>query len=180
MQSLAVHQRVPPSHLWGQPLPTELVTAMATEAQRALSVAGYQHNGKRNAAVGEAANHFAAQVDLAALVARSTGLEVEQPHTGVYLGYTAGQFLDFHVDEARFGEANLIICLKHARRAGADKASATVFLSAAGYLECGASWAAVSFSTGHLRRTAGRRSALGRASPSSASASARVIRPSVF
>ncbi|MGW4693248.1 tetratricopeptide repeat protein [Kitasatospora cineracea] len=136
VQSLAVHQRVQPRHLWDQPFPTELVAAMAAEAERVLAADGYRHNGKRNAAVGDAANRFAAQVDLAAIVARSTSLDVEQPHTGVYIGYTEGQFLDFHLDEAGFGEANLIICLARTRRAGTAKASTTVFISAAGYLEC--------------------------------------------
>ncbi|WP_051055321.1 MULTISPECIES: tetratricopeptide repeat protein [Kitasatospora] len=136
VQSLALHQRVQPRHLWDQPFPTELVAAMAAEAEKALAADGYRHNGKRNAAVCDAANHFAAQVDLAAIVARSTGLDVEQPHTGVYIGYTEGQSLDFHVDEAGFGEANLIICLARTRRTGTAKASTTVFISAAGHLEC--------------------------------------------
>ncbi|AUG78656.1 hypothetical protein CFP65_3879 [Kitasatospora sp. MMS16-BH015] len=136
VQSLAMYQRVQPRHLWDQPFPAELITAMAAEAEKALTADGYQHNGKRNAAVGKAANHFAAQVDLAALVAQSTGLDVEQPHTGVYIGYTEGQSLDFHVDEAGFGEANLIICLARTRPTEADRASTTVFISAAGYLEC--------------------------------------------
>ncbi|MGW2542250.1 tetratricopeptide repeat protein [Kitasatospora sp. NPDC001574] len=136
VRSLAVHQRVQPRHLWDQPFPADLITAMAAEAERALSADGYQHNGKRNAAVGDAANHFATRADLAALVARSTGLDVEQPHTGVYIGYTEGQSLDFHVDEAGFGEANLIICLKRTCPTEADKASTSVFISAAGYLEC--------------------------------------------
>ncbi|MFI0941133.1 tetratricopeptide repeat protein [Streptomyces sp. NPDC021020] len=134
VRSLAVHQRVQPRHLQDQPFAAELVAAMASEADKALLSDGYRHNGKRNAAVGEAANHFAAQVDLAALMARSTGLDVEQPHTGVYIGYTEGQFLDFHVDEAGFGDANLIICLGHTRGPEAAQASTTVFISAGGYL----------------------------------------------
>ncbi len=136
VQSLAVHQRVQPRHLWDQPFPAELVAAMAAEAERALAADGYRHNGKRNAPVGEVAHRFAAQVDLAATVARSTGLAVEQPHTGVYIGYTAGQFLDFHLDEDRFGEANLIVCLKHTRCPGTAQVSATVFIGGTGYLEC--------------------------------------------
>ncbi|MFD0566026.1 tetratricopeptide repeat protein [Kitasatospora saccharophila] len=136
IQGLAAHQRVQPRHLWDQPFPAELVAAMATEAEKALFSEGYLHNGKRNTAVGEAANHFASQVDLAAIVARATGLEVEQPHTGVYIGYTEGQSLDFHLDEAGFGEANLIICLQHTRPIDAGRASTTAFISAAGYLEC--------------------------------------------
>jgi hypothetical protein len=135
VQSLSVHQRVQPRYLRDQPFAAELVAAMAAEAEKALSADGYRHNGKRNAAVGEAANHFAAQVDLAAMVARSTGLDVEQPHTGVYIGYTEGQFLDFHVDEAGFGDANLIICLRHTRSPEVARASTTVFISAGGYLQ---------------------------------------------
>ncbi|WP_406737204.1 hypothetical protein OG365_01135 [Streptomyces sp. NBC_00853] len=78
---------------------------MAEEAEKALAADGYLHNGKWNAAVGEAANRFAGQVDLASVVARSTGLEVDQPHNGVYTAYLEeGQFLDFHVDEFGFGE----------------------------------------------------------------------------
>jgi predicted 2-oxoglutarate/Fe(II)-dependent dioxygenase YbiX len=109
---------------------------MAEEAEKALSADGYLHNGKRNAPVGNTATRFAAQADLAAVVARSTGLEVEQPHTGVYIAYEEGQFLDFHVDESGFGEANLILCLKHARPTGAPRVSTTVFINADGYLEC--------------------------------------------
>ncbi|GLX40735.1 hypothetical protein Sros01_68080 [Streptomyces roseochromogenus] len=60
---------------------------MAEQAEKALTADGYLHNGKWNAAVGEAANRFAGQVDLAVVVARSTGLEVEQPHHGVYIAY---------------------------------------------------------------------------------------------
>ncbi|MGW5349504.1 tetratricopeptide repeat protein [Streptomyces sp. NPDC004031] len=134
VRSLVVHQRVQPQHLRDQPFAAELVAAMAAEAEKALSADGYRHNGKRNAAVGEAANNFTAQIDLAAMVARSTGLDVEQPHTGVYIGYTEGQFLDFHVDEAGFGDANLIVCLRHTRRPGAAPASTTVFINADGYL----------------------------------------------
>lgn len=135
VRSLVVHQRVQPLYLRDQPFAADLVAAMAAEAERALSADGYRHNGKRNAAAGEAANHFTAQVDLAAMVARSTGLEVEQPHTGVYIGYAAGQFLDFHVDEAGFGDANLIICLRHTRRPEAARVSTTIFIGATGYLE---------------------------------------------
>ncbi|WP_327681790.1 tetratricopeptide repeat protein [Kitasatospora sp. NBC_00458] len=136
VRSLAVHQRVQPRHLSDQPFPAQLINAMAAEAEKALATDGYRHNGKRNAAVGEAASRFVTQVDLAALVAQSTRLDVEPPHTGVYIGYTEGQSLDFHVDEAGLGEANLIICLARTRRAGTAKASTTVFISAAGYLEC--------------------------------------------
>ncbi|MFK0191331.1 tetratricopeptide repeat protein [Kitasatospora sp. NPDC090308] len=136
VRGLAAHQRMQPRHLRDHPFPAEPVAAMAAEAEKALFTDGYLHNGKRNAAVGEAANQFATQVDLAALVARFTGLAVEQPHTGVYIGYTEGQSLDFHLDEAGFGEANLIICLQRTRPTQADKASTTVFISTAGYLEC--------------------------------------------
>ncbi|MFF4392871.1 hypothetical protein ACFY0G_40050 [Streptomyces sp. NPDC001552] len=110
---------------------------MAEEAEKALAADGYLHNGKWNAAVGEAANRFAGQVDLASVVARSTGLEVEQPHNGVYTAYLEeGQFLDFHVDEFGFGEANLILYLKHERLAAARTVSCTVFIDADGYREC--------------------------------------------
>ena len=74
---------------------------------------------------------------LAAIVARATGLEVEQPHSGVYIAYLEeGQFLDFHVDEFGFGEANLILCLKHERPTTALTASTTVFIGPDGYREC--------------------------------------------
>ncbi|MFJ2777379.1 hypothetical protein [Kitasatospora sp. NPDC087315] len=115
----------------------ELITTMAQEAEKVLAADGYLHNGKWNAAVGDAANRFAGQVDLASTVARSTGLEVEQPHTGVYIAYLEeGQFLDFHVAEFGFGEANLILCLKHERLPAAPIVSTTVFIGADGYLEC--------------------------------------------
>ncbi|MEU9046823.1 MULTISPECIES: tetratricopeptide repeat protein [unclassified Kitasatospora] len=136
VRGLTAHQRVPPHHLRDQSFPAELIAAMAEEAEKAVAAGGYLHNGKWNAPVGDAANRFAEQVDLAAVVGRSTGLDVEQPHTGVYIGYEEGQFLDFHVDESGFGEANLILCLKHARLAGAPRASTTVFINANGYLEC--------------------------------------------
>ncbi len=134
------YQRVYPRHLRhqrDQSLPSALLAAMTEEAEKAISTDGYLHNGKWNAAVGDAANNFAEQVDLAAVVARSTGLEVEQPHTAVYIGYREeGQFLDFHVDEPGFGEANLILCLRHERPTGAHGVSATVFINTDGYLEC--------------------------------------------
>ncbi|WP_380279959.1 tetratricopeptide repeat protein [Kitasatospora purpeofusca] len=136
VRELTAHQRVSPRHLRDQSFPVELIAAMAEEAEKAVAADGYLHNGKWNAAVGDAANRFAAQVDLAAVVARSTGLEVEQPHTGAYIGYEEGQFLDFHLDESGFGEANLILCLKHARVTGAPTVSTTVFINANGYLEC--------------------------------------------
>ncbi|MFE6056412.1 tetratricopeptide repeat protein [Kitasatospora sp. NPDC056446] len=136
VRGLTAHQRVQPRHLRDQSFPAELIAAMAVEAEKAVATDGYLHNGKWNAAAGNAANRFAAQIDLAAVVARSTGLEVEQPHTGVYIGYEEGQFLDFHVDESGFGEANLILCLKHTRLTGASRASTTVFINADGYLEC--------------------------------------------
>ncbi len=137
VRDLTAHQRVRPRHLRDQSFPVELLAGMAEEAEKALAADGYLHNGKWNAAVGEAANRFAGQVDLAAVVARSTGLEVEQPHNGVYIGYLEeGQFLDFHVDEFGFGEANLILCLKYERLHGAPAVSRTVFIDADGYLEC--------------------------------------------
>ncbi len=134
---LTVHRRVHPRHLRDQSFPTELIAAMVEEAEKAVAVDGYLHNGKWNAAVGDAANRFAGQADLAALVARSTGLDVAQPHTGVYIAYVEeGQFLDFHVDDFGFGEANLILCLKHERPTGAPRVSTTVFIHADGFLEC--------------------------------------------
>ncbi|WP_327258200.1 hypothetical protein [Streptomyces sp. NBC_01244] len=137
VRDLTAHERVRPCHLRDQSFPVELLAGMAEEAERALAADGYLHNGKWNAAVGEAANRFARQVDLAAVVARSTGLEVEQPHTGVYIAYLEeGQFLDFHVDEFGFGEANLILCLGHERLPTAPTVSCTVFINADGYREC--------------------------------------------
>ncbi|MFF2077503.1 tetratricopeptide repeat protein [Kitasatospora sp. NPDC058162] len=137
VRGLTAHQRVHPCHLRDQSFPAELIAAMAEEAEKAVAADGYLHNGKWNAAVGDAATRFAAQIDLAAVVARSTGLEVAQPHTAVYIAYLEeGQFLDFHVDESGFGEANLILCLKHERPTGRSKASTTVFIKADGYLEC--------------------------------------------
>ncbi|MFD8979013.1 tetratricopeptide repeat protein [Streptomyces sp. NPDC059564] len=137
VRALTAHQRVQPCHLRGGEFPVEMVSAMAEEAEKALAANGYLHNGKWNAAVGDAANLFAGQVDLAAVVGRSTGLAVEQPHTGVYIAYLKeGQFLDFHVDEFGFGEANLILCLKHERLTAAPTVSCTVFITADGYLEC--------------------------------------------
>ncbi|WP_052707762.1 hypothetical protein [Streptomyces rubellomurinus] len=133
---LTAQQLVHPRHLRDQSLPAELVAAMAKEAEQAVTADGYLHNGKWNAAVGDAANRFAERVDLAAVVARSTGLDVEQPHTAVYIAYTEeGQFLDFHVDETGFGEANLILCLKHEHTIGDSRMSSTVFITAGGYLE---------------------------------------------
>ncbi|MEU2835180.1 tetratricopeptide repeat protein [Streptomyces lavendulae] len=137
VRDLTAHERVHPRHLRDQSFPAELLAGMAEEAEKALAADGYLHNGKWNAPVGEAANRFAGQVDLAAVVARSAGLEVEQPHNGVYIAYLeGGQFLDFHVDEFGFGEANLILCLKHERLATAPAVSCTVFIDADGYLEC--------------------------------------------
>ncbi|MFD4658949.1 tetratricopeptide repeat protein [Kitasatospora sp. NPDC058444] len=136
VRGLAAHQHVHPRHLRDQSFPVELIAAMAEEAEKAVTADGYLHNGKWNAPVGDAANRFAAQIDLAAVVERSTGLEVEQPHTGVYIGYEEGQFLDFHVDEFGFGEANLILCLKHERPGDLFRASTTVFITPDGYHEC--------------------------------------------
>ncbi|MFF9402155.1 hypothetical protein [Streptomyces sp. NPDC014744] len=113
MRELSKHQRVHQRHLSDQSFPIDLIAAMAQEAEKVLAADGYLDNGMWNAAVGDAANHFARQVDLAAVVAQPTGLEVEQPHNGVYIAYLEeGQFLDFHVDEFGFGEANPILCLK--------------------------------------------------------------------
>ncbi|WP_331747218.1 tetratricopeptide repeat protein (plasmid) [Streptomyces sp. NBC_00853] len=137
VRDLTAHERVHPRHLRDQSFPIDLLADMAQEAEKALAADGYLHNGKWNAAVGEAANRFAGQTDLAAVVARSTSLEVEQPHNGVYIAYLEeGQFLDFHVDEFGFGEANLILCLKHERLTAAPTVSCTVFIDADGYLEC--------------------------------------------
>ncbi|MGW2377421.1 hypothetical protein [Kitasatospora sp. NPDC001683] len=136
VRGLTAHQRVQPRCLRDQSLPSELIAAMADEAEKAVAADGYLHNGKWNAPVGDAANRFVARTDLAAVVAQSTGLEVEQPHTGVYIGYEEGQFLDFHVDESGFGEVNLILCLNHARLTGVPRASTTVFINGDGYLEC--------------------------------------------
>ncbi|MET8542604.1 tetratricopeptide repeat protein [Kitasatospora sp. NPDC004799] len=137
VRGLTVHQRVRPRHLRDQQFPTDLITAMAQEAEKAVAADGYLHNGKWNAPVGDAANRFADRTDLAAVVARSTGLDVEQPHTAVYIAYLEqGQFLDFHLDEIGFGEANLILCLTHERPTGATSPSTTVFITADGYLAC--------------------------------------------
>ncbi|WP_043475204.1 tetratricopeptide repeat protein [Kitasatospora sp. MBT66] len=134
---LSAQQRVHPRHLRDQSIPTELIGVMAKEAEQAITVNGYLHNGKWNAAVGDAANRFAEHIDLATIVARSTGLDVEQPHNAVYIAYLEeGQFLDFHVDTIGFGEANLILCLKHEHPTGESKVSTTVFITADGYLEC--------------------------------------------
>ncbi|MFK0252063.1 tetratricopeptide repeat protein [Streptomyces sp. NPDC090445] len=136
VRTLTQHERLRPRHLRDQ-FPVELISAMTEETEKALAAEGYLHNGKWNAPVGDAANLFASEVDLAAVVARSAGLEVEQPHTGVYIAYLdEGQFLDFHVDEFGFGEANLILCLKHDRPTTAPTASATVFVNADGYRAC--------------------------------------------
>ncbi|MFB7669736.1 tetratricopeptide repeat protein [Kitasatospora sp. NPDC056138] len=132
---LTAHQRVHLRHLRDQSFPSALLTAMAEEAEKAVAADGYLHNGKWNAATLDAASHFVGQVDLAAVVARFSGLAVEPPHTAVYIAYEEGQHLDFHLDEFGFGEANLILCLKHERPAGLPRASATVFLAADGYLE---------------------------------------------
>ncbi|MGW5342888.1 tetratricopeptide repeat protein [Streptomyces sp. NPDC004050] len=137
VRDLSTYERVRPRHLRNQPFPAELLAGMEEEAKKALTTDGYLHNGKWNAAVGEAANLFAGQVDLAAVVAGATGLDVEQPHTAVYIAYLdQGQFLDFHLDEFGFGEANLILCLKHERPPTAPTGSCTVFITADGYLEC--------------------------------------------
>ncbi|MFF4816084.1 hypothetical protein ACFY2K_16015 [Kitasatospora sp. NPDC001309] len=137
VRGLTAQQRVHPCHLRDQSFPAELIAAMAEEAEKAVAADGYLHNGKWNAAVGDAATRFATQIDLAAVVARSTGLEVAQPHAAVYIAYLEEeQFLDFHVDESGFGEANLILCLKHERPTGRSKVSTTVFIKADGYLEC--------------------------------------------
>lgn len=137
VHDLTAHERVRPRHLREQPFPAEMLAAMAQEAEKAVAASGYLHNGKWNAAVGDAANLFAGQVDLAGVVTRATGLDVEQPHTGVYIAYLEeSQFLDFHVDEFGFGEANLILCLKHDRPTAAPTASCTVFITANGYREC--------------------------------------------
>ncbi|MCX5199316.1 tetratricopeptide repeat protein [Streptomyces sp. NBC_00249] len=137
VRDLTAHERVRPRYLRDQSFPVELLAGMAEEAEEALAGGGYLHNGKWNAPVGEAASRFAGQVDLAAVVARATGLEVEQPHTGVYIAYLEeGQFLDFHLDEFGFGEANLILCLKHDRLTASPTVSCTVFMNADGYLEC--------------------------------------------
>ncbi|MFF3066967.1 tetratricopeptide repeat protein [Kitasatospora sp. NPDC057936] len=133
---LTAHQRVHPRHLRDESFPSVLLAAMEEEAEKAVAANGYLHNGKWNAAVGDAANHFAEQVDLATVVARSTGLDVEPPHTAVYIAYEEGQHLDFHLDEFGFGEANLLLCLKHDRPTGASRVSTTVFINADGYLEC--------------------------------------------
>ncbi|MFF2951391.1 tetratricopeptide repeat protein [Kitasatospora sp. NPDC057965] len=137
---LTAHQCVHPRHLRhlrDQSFPAELIAAMAGEAEKAVATDGYVHNGKWNAAVGDIANSFAGHVDLAAVVSRSTGLDVEQPHTAVYIEYREeGQFLDFHLDETGFGDANLILCLKHERPADSSTASSTVFINADGYLAC--------------------------------------------
>ncbi|GAA3378778.1 hypothetical protein GCM10020367_59670 [Streptomyces sannanensis] len=137
VRDITEHQRVRPVHLRDQPFPAGLIAAMADEAEKAVATDGYLHNGKWNAAVGDAANRFAGQVDLAAVVERATVLEVEQPHTAVYIAYAEeGQFLDFHVDKFGFGEASLILCLKHDRSTTAPTVSTTVFIDANGYLEC--------------------------------------------
>ncbi|RPE33172.1 hypothetical protein [Kitasatospora cineracea] len=82
-----MHQRVQARHLWDRPFLAELVAVMAAEAEQALAADGYQRNDKRDASVGAAAHRFATQVNLAAIVARSTGLDVEQPHVGIGLGF---------------------------------------------------------------------------------------------
>ncbi|MEU4953132.1 tetratricopeptide repeat protein [Streptomyces lavendulae] len=136
VRALTQHARVHPQHLRNQ-FPPELLSAMTEEAEKALAAEGYLHNGKWNAPVGDAANRFADEVDLASAVTRATGLDVEQPHTGVYIAYLdEGQFLDFHLDELGFGEANLILCLKHERPAAGSAASTIVFITADGYRAC--------------------------------------------
>ncbi|MCF3181750.1 tetratricopeptide repeat protein [Streptomyces polychromogenes] len=136
VRDLTAKARVQPRHLPDE-FPIESLASMTEEAEKALAGNAYLHNGKWNAAVGEAANRFAKHVNLAAVVARSTGLEVEQPHTGVYIAYLEeGQFLDFHLDEFGFGEANMILCLKHDRPCATPTVSRTVFIGADGYLEC--------------------------------------------
>ncbi|MEU1507567.1 hypothetical protein [Kitasatospora sp. NPDC005748] len=133
---LTAHQRVHPCHLRDQSFPSALLTAMAEEAEKAVAADGYLHNGKWNAATLDAVSLFVGQVDLANVVSRSSGLAVEPPHTAVYIAYAEGQRLDFHLDEFGFGEANLILCLKHERPTELPRASTTVFLTADSYLEC--------------------------------------------
>ncbi|WP_317621503.1 hypothetical protein [Streptomyces sp. CBMA123] len=120
-------------------LQRDLQRELTYDGLRAAEAKGNKGGRRPVAAVDKAGTVRAAYLagrSIAAVVARSTGLEVGQPHNGVYIAYEEGQFLDFHVDEFGYGEANLILCLKHTLPTGAPRVSTTVFINADGYLEC--------------------------------------------
>ena len=136
MQSVTSQARFRPYHGRARALPFELVSAMAEEAEHALAADGYIHNGTWNAAPGDAAVRFIDHVDVAAVVAESTGLKVEPPRTGAYIAYLDdGQSLDFHLDKPAFAEASMILCVKHDRAPDTSGSSATTMISADGYQE---------------------------------------------
>lgn len=109
------------------------VESLAEEAEALLRSEGTIRNGKWNAQPGPVASALLDSIPLAGVVQRETGALVQAPRGGTYIGYRGREDrLDFHLDDFRFGEINLMLCLRHEMPESGDP-SATVFIGKDSY-----------------------------------------------
>lgn len=105
---------------------------LAREAEESLRQHGYVHNAKWNAPVGVYAEEFVDGIDLAAYVEKVANIPVHPPTTATYIGYLdTGQGLELHLDDAEFGDINLLLSLSHVAPEGIP-CSSTVFVEGDG------------------------------------------------
>lgn len=105
--------------------------SMASEADSMLRSAGRRHNGKWNAPVGPSVARFVDESGFVSLVRAFSDVRLGEVLGATFIAYDGvGEHLPIHLDDAGFGEANVLVCLRHGWLEG--EGSATVFLTAAG------------------------------------------------
>ncbi|WP_282793776.1 hypothetical protein [Streptomyces sp. CC224B] len=103
--------------------------ALLAEARRGFRTDPEYNNGKVNAKFGVAALELVRTVDLARYVESVTGVAVRAPHASTYLGYLFdGSALELHLDDERYGDITLLLCLHHRPPNEGCTGSRTVFL----------------------------------------------------
>lgn len=112
---------------------TELLAAVADEAENILAARGYERNGKLNATTGPQAGRLASRLENAewATGSRLHPLAGRTARAGSYLKYAEHQKLPLHIDNREFGELTVLVCVRYVPPT-IGEASATVVASPAG------------------------------------------------
>ncbi|MGW6054798.1 hypothetical protein [Streptomyces sp. NPDC055189] len=112
--------------LWFTP---ERRAALLAEAREGIRSDPEHNNGKVNAKFGPLARELVRTVDLARYVESVTGVAVRPPHASTYLGYLFdGSALELHLDDERYGDITLLLCLHRKPSGDGSAGSRTVFL----------------------------------------------------
>lgn len=106
-------------------------TTLAADADRSLRSSGVRHNGKWNAPVGPAVEDFVSESGFLELVHAFSNVPLGPVRGATVIAYTkVGEHLPIHLDDTDFGEANVLLCVRH--RLPRTGASATVFVTSDG------------------------------------------------